>query len=174
MIDDMQTALTEYRQQWEAYTDQLLDQDFWKGCRMTAIGWKVEDETEFNDKLLALRDISDQVHLGWVNERWIATFHLRESRFEEDIRIVKLMQRRPGSIDAIGLDHADFLLPNGVDAKAVVSADEPVEWSEETNGEHCKWISIWFAGTEAKLRSDTTLEVCIKEMQAANAAVMGQ
>jgi hypothetical protein len=27
-----------------------------------------------------------------------------------------------------------------------------------------KWLSIWFAGTEAKLRTDTVLQVCTDEL----------
>jgi hypothetical protein len=47
----------------------------------------------------------------------------------------------------------------------VLHAEDDLKWNEERNGEHCKWISVWFAGSEAKLRTDTVLAPCIAEMQ---------
>jgi hypothetical protein len=45
-----------------------------------------------------------------------------------------------------------------------LTQETDLEWTEEKNGDHCKWLSIWFGGTEAKLRSDTVLQVCADEM----------
>lgn len=50
------------------------------------------------------------------------------------------------------------------DAKVVLAAEPNLKWTEEKNGEHCKWLSLWFDSAEAKLRSDTVLDVCAAEM----------
>jgi hypothetical protein len=37
-----------------------------------------------------------------------------------------------------------------------------LKWSEEKNGDHCKWLSIWLDGAEAKLRRDTVLHYPVR------------
>ena len=167
MLDELNAALASYQKKWRTLLDNRENKDFFEGLRPTAVAWKTEDAADFDVRFAELRDQADHVHMGWVNERWLATFHLRTATLIDGITVVKLMQRRPGSSDATGLDHVDFLIvPEGTNAKDVLSHEAGLKWTEELNGDHCKWISIWFEGTEAKLRSDTTLDVCIKELQA--------
>lgn len=166
MINEFNLAIDGYFQKWNALTGQRGNQAFFKGLKPTSIGWKTEDLDEFNRLALELRDQSEQVHFGWVNERWLGTFYLKDEALSHGLKVVKLMQRRPGSSDAVGLDHLDFyFVPGSANAKEVIQAESGLEWTEEKNGEHCEWISIWFDGTEAKIRSDTVLDVCAKEMK---------
>jgi hypothetical protein len=165
MLKELTAAIMVYKEKWDALTAATTDRVFFDSLQPTSVGWKTEDLADFNQCFDELRDASDQVHMGWVNERWIATFHLKDETLPMGLSVVKLMQRRPGSSDATGLDHLDFYFePGDVRAKDVM-ANESFEWTEEVNGERCKWISIWFADTEAKVRSDTVLEVCAQEMK---------
>jgi hypothetical protein len=173
MIDELNKALSEYQTKWHRLVGERKDKHFFEALKITAVGWKTEDFAELQRRFHTLRDSCDQIHLGWLNDRWIATMHLRDQKLHGNIEVIKLMQRRPGSKDAVGLDHLDFLTPEGQDAKTVLSAEPNLKWTEEKNGEFCKWISIWFDNTEAKLRSDTTIDVCIAEMQAISKQVTG-
>lgn len=164
MLDELRTALDDYRVKWRAVADGANDTAFFEALKPTAVAWKTEDLTDFIARFDELQAVCDQVHLGWVNERWLATMHLKDEILQDGITLVKLMQRRPGSTDATGLDHVDFFITNGKSAKEVMNSETALKWTEESNGEHCKWISVWFDGSEAKLRSDTVLQVCADEM----------
>lgn len=167
MLDELQTAAAQYLQKWQMLAAARSDQGFFNSLRPTAVGWKTVDLADFDVRAADLRAHADQIHFGWVNERWVTTFHLKEARLPGDITIVKLMQRRPASTDATGLDHLDFWFDRQrFDAKKVLSAEHNLEWTEEVNGGFCKWLSVWFENTEAKIRSDTVLDICIKEMKA--------
>lgn len=173
MIDELDSALKIYLEKWQKLISSTKDKQFFERLISTAVGWKTTDLAEFDTRLAELREHADQIHIGWVNERWLATIHFRDASLAGGLTVVKLMQRRPGSTDAIGLDHVDFYLnPKDGDAKEILSQESSLKWTEEMNGEHCKWLSIWADGIEAKLRSDTVLDVCIEEMKDVNAHIM--
>jgi hypothetical protein len=166
MIDELTASIEGYETEWKKLVDDRADKPFFDTMYPTAVAWKTVDQADFDTRFAELRDISDNVHLGWVNNRWLATFHLKESTLPMGITLVKLMQRRPGSNDATGLDHLDFIFkPGPTSLKEVLEQEHSLKWDEETNGDFCKWISIWFAGGEAKIRSDTVLDVCATEMK---------
>jgi hypothetical protein len=166
MIDELTRSMGAYDVKWQALIADRANREFFESLLGTAVGWKAIDQADFDTRFAELRDLSDQVHLGWVNERWLATFHLKDATLPMGITLVKLMQRRPGSNDATGLDHVDFRFKKSdVGLKDILSEEPSLKWDEETNGEHCKWISVWFAGGEAKIRSDTVLDVCAAEMK---------
>jgi hypothetical protein len=173
MIDKLNQALEGYFKAWDELVQDRGNQAFFTGLTCTSLGWKTEDLEEFNVLAAELREKSEQVHFGWVNDRWIGTFYLRNDRLARGLKVVKLMQRRPGSSDAVGLDHVDFyFVPGSANAKEIMQAESGLEWTEEKNGEHCKWISIWFDGTEAKIRSDTVLNICAQEMKDCEAKLL--
>lgn len=163
MIDELNVAIEAYHTKWHKLINDRKDKEFFEALKPTSVGWKTKDLADFNARAAELQTLSEQAHLGWVNERWLGTFYLRDD-VVCDVRVIKLMQRRPNSTDATGLDHLDFLLPKDSDAKKVLEQEANLEWTEEMNGDHCKWLSVWFDGTEAKLRSDTVLQVCADEM----------
>jgi hypothetical protein len=158
LFDELCFAVEAYHHTWHALIETRRNKAFFHKLVPTAVGWKVLDRCFMN-----IRDMCDQVHFGWINERWLITLHLKDEVLPGNIRLIKLMERRPGSIDPVGLDHLDFLIPKG-DAKTVVSKESDLKWSEESNGEHSKWLSLWFDDTEAKLRTDTVLQVCADEL----------
>lgn len=164
MLDELKTALEDYNLKWRAVVNGADDTDFFETLKPTAVGWKTEDLTDFIARFDELQAICDQVHLGWVNERWLATMHLKDEMLQDGLTVIKLMQRRPGSTDATGLDHVDFFITSGKNAKEVMTSESALKWTEEFNGDNCKWISVWFDNSEAKLRSDTVLQVCADDM----------
>lgn len=164
MLQELTTAINSYVAKWQAFAQERHNQVFFETLPPTAVGWKVFDHLDFEATCKQLMELSEQAHYGWVNERWLTTFYLKDDVLPQGIRIVKIMERRPGSTDAVGLDHVDFYVPKGHDAKEMVAKESEVRWTEETNGTHCTWISVWFDGTEAKLRTDTVLQVCADEM----------
>jgi len=166
VLDELKTAIDAYWGKWQTLVGERSDKPFFEGLRPTSVAWKTTDLADFDQRFTDLRDHTDQIHFGWVNERWLVTLYLKdEATLPWNIRVIKLMQRRPGSTDAVGLDHVDFWFdPEKFNAKQVVEKETALKWTEEKNGEHCKWISLWFAGTEAKLRSNTVLQVCADEM----------
>lgn len=171
MIDELNAAVADFQKKWQDVVAEREDKTFFEKLRPTAVAWKAEDLSDFDTRFAELRDLADHIHMGWINERWLATFHLREATLVDGITVVKLMQRRPGSTDATGLDHVDFYfkpdsLPENTKAKDILEKEPNLKWSEEFNGDHCEWLSIWFEGTEAKIRSNTTVDVCIDELRA--------
>lgn len=165
MIDDLSSAITGYKQKWETLVNDRANKDFFSSLKPTSVGWKTVDLQDFNARFSELRDLCDQIHFGWVNERWLVTMRLKNQELPFGLTVVKLMQRRPGSNDATGLDHLDFYYQPGSDVKSILKEEPSLKWSEETNGDHCKWVSVWFGSNEAKLRSDTVLDVCAAELR---------
>lgn len=164
MLNKLSNSLKIFHKEWQGFVKSRRQKNFFNSLKPTAAAWKTTDLAEFEKLLLELSKDCDQVHLGWVNERWLATLHLKTKKLPMDIKIIKLMQRRPQSKDAVGLDHVDFLRPKNTKLDNILVKETGVKWTKEMNGRHCKWISIWFSNTEAKLRSDTVIDVCISEM----------
>ncbi len=162
MVEELQQKTQEYLDGWQAFTQARNDKAYFSGLKPTAIGWKFTDRTELMQRFNEIRDMCEQVHFGWINERWVICVYLRDVTLPGDLKVVKLMERRPGSSDPVGLDHIDFYTPEA-EIKTHVERED-IKWTEEHNGEHCKWISVWFDKGEAKLRTDTVLKVCADEM----------
>ncbi len=165
MLEEMDKATAAYLKKWENLVQTCQNQTFFRRLKPTSIGWKTADIKEFNDLFSQLRDYCDQIHFGWVNERWLASLHLKEKVLPGNIKIIKLMQRRPGSSDPVGLDHLDFYHVSEEEIEQTL-ADEPnLNAAQESNNPLCHWHSIRFDNTEAKLRANTVLDVCIAELK---------
>jgi hypothetical protein len=173
LFDELGYAVEAYHTKWHELVAGRQDKAFFERLRPTAVAWKVFDRAEFDRCSTNLRDMCDQMRFAWVNNRWLATLHLKDELLPGNIQIIKLMERRPGSSDPTGLDHVDFMIPNGVNAKAFLAKESTLKWSEETNGPHGKWLSVWFAGTEAKLRNNTVLQVCADELTEIQERILG-
>ena len=111
--------------------------------------------------------MSDIAVENWWDGRWIAMLHLRDIKLAEGIEVVKLMQRRPSSTDKTGIDHIDFYSPKVLNADGILRHEPRLNWSHEVGG-LTKWISIWFAHTEAKLRTHTVVDSCMRDLSAIN------
>src|SRR6266540_4685412 len=134
MIDELQTALTEFHAKWHTLVAARKDTSFFEALKPTAIAWKTTDRAEYDKLYAELHDQADQIIETWMNERWVAKFHLRDRQLQGGIEIVKLMQRRPGSTDAVGFDHVDFFSTQDRAAMQAVLQQEPdLKWNVESN-----------------------------------------
>ncbi len=167
MLNEIDKALKQYQVKWDKLVDATQNQDFFRQLRPTAVGWKTVDLADYDRRFNELRELCDQIHLAWLNGRWLATLHLKDQKLDGGIQIIKLMQRRPDSTDTVGLDHLDFYSPTD-NIEAILAKEKELKWTKEMNGEQCKWISVWFGDTEAKLRTNTVIDVCMTELETVN------
>jgi hypothetical protein len=173
MFDQLNQALEDYFGKWGRLVEGRKNKEFFERLKPTAVGWKTTDLAEFDRLFAEWRQACDQIHIGLINDRWIASMHIKDTKLHGDIEIIKLMQRRPDSTDAVGLDHVDFLDMEETNTKAVLAEEDGLKTSEEKNG-YCEWTSIWFDGTEAKLRLETVLDVGIAELRDVNNKIRGE
>ena len=176
MIDELNQALETYQVKWRALVDDRHNKAFFEKLKPTAVGWKVTDRTEYDKLLAELRAHCDQIFDVWMNGRWIAKMHLRDKSLSGGIEVIKLMERRPGSTDAVGLDHVDFYGADVAHADEILAQESGITWTHETNDimPDYSWTSVWFDNTEAKLRTYTVLDVCIAEMQRTRAHIISK
>jgi hypothetical protein len=172
MLDDLNGAIDEYISKWQSLIAQRKNKEFFERLRPTAVGWKVTDMAEHDRLVDEWRSACDQIVAVWLNDRWITKMHLKDRKLSGGIEIIKVMQRRPGSDDAIGLDHLDFLDMEETNTIAIL-AEENLKTSNEENG-ISHWTSIWFDGTEAKLRQGTVLDTIIAELRETNEKILGE
>lgn len=172
MVNELQQRTQVFLDNWQHFTQERTDVDYFAHLRPTAVGWKCTDRDELMQHVTDIRDHCEQIHFGWVNERWLVSAYLKDITLPGGIKIVKLMERRPGSTDAVGLDHVDFYSSTN-DVKQRVEKEQGMQWNEEFNGEHCKWISVWTDAGEAKLRTDTVFKVCADEMLEYEQRILG-
>lgn len=176
MIPELPQALDGYNKKWQALLAGRTNQPFFTNLKPVAIGWKVDTDDAYAAAYQLLRPQCDTIVETWMNGRWIAKLHLKNSTLAGGVQIIKLMQRRPGSDDALGLDHVDFYSPAVKDAETILSKEPGLQWSHETNDaiEAYGWLSVWFDGTEAKLKSSTVLDIVIQELRDVNRAVTSE
>jgi len=171
VFDQANQAIDEYQSKWGAFISQRKNKEFFERLKPTAIGWKTADLAEYDQLLNQWRDACDQIVTVRLNDRWVTKLHLRDTKLHGDIEIIKLMQRRPVSSDAVGLDHLDFYDTEVVNTATVLAEETDVKWSEEENGVS-KWVSVWFDNTEAKLRAGTVIDVTVQELQELNQKIL--
>ena len=167
MINDFNSKLNDYLANWNKLISDRQNKPFFQELKPVAIGWKVADLTEYRRLYDELRDQCDRIVETWMNGRWIAKMHLKDDKLEGSIEIIKLMQRRPGSDDALGLDHVDFYSPAVSGAEAVLKQEKDLKWTHESNDvvDNYAWISVWFEGGEAKLKNGTVVDIVIEELK---------
>lgn len=167
------SALETYDNKWRNLIKERRDKQFFRSLKPVAIGWKVDDRSVYNAMLGELHDQADHIIETWMNGRWIAKVHLKTA-LPNGIKIIKLMQRRPGSADPVGLDHVDFFIPQKRDLAEIFTNEDNLKWSEESNDviENYHWISLWFNGTEAKLKFDTVLDTIQAELKEMNQKII--
>lgn len=174
MIEELREKVIEFLDEWAVVSEERTNKQFFADLKPTAIGWKFTDRAELMQRFDEIRDLCEQVHFGWINERWVICVYFKEETIlPGNVKVLKLMERRPGSTDPVGLDHIDFYA-GGADVKKELAKEDELRYTEETNGEHCKWISVWFNGGEAKLRNDTVLKVCADEMLEYEQRIIGE
>jgi hypothetical protein len=176
MIDELNSALEDYFTKWQTLSAARSDKAFFEKLLPTAVGWKVADEAEYQKVYVQLRGQCDRIVETWMNGRWIAKMHLKGRKLNGDIEIIKLMQRRPNSTDALGLDHVDLYSPAVAQADEILAKESDLKWTHESNDvvKNYDWISIWFNYTEAKLKAQTVIDIVITELDDINQKIKAQ
>ncbi|HSE61092.1 MAG TPA: hypothetical protein VLA88_02240 [Candidatus Saccharimonadales bacterium] len=171
MIDEINAAITNYQTKWQALVAARTDKQFFAALKPTSVGWKVKETADLDAMVFKLRDLCDHVLLVRMNDRWVAKLLLRDAKLAWNIPIIKILQLRPGSTDAVGMDHIDFysILPEEEIEERLAS--ESVRWSHEENRPGYTWASVWFEGTEAKIKNYTILDIQTEELQAVSATI---
>ncbi|HSX16443.1 MAG TPA: hypothetical protein VLF40_06650 [Candidatus Saccharimonadales bacterium] len=171
MLDELDKALETYGQSWQKLVDNRTNRGFFEGLKPVAVGWKVADRAEYDRLVAELHDQADKIIETWMNGRWVAKLHLKDAKLANGAELVKVLQRRPGSTDAVGLDHVDFFSPEVAGAEPILKQETDLKWTWESNDVIAgyDWISVWFDGTEAKLKSDTVLDIIQAELKELNA-----
>ena len=166
MIDEINKALEVYEQNWQSLISVRHERQFFASLLPTAVGWKVADRSAYDACLAELHDSADTIIQTWMNGRWIAILHLKDGMLANGVSIVKIMERRPNSVDALGLDHVDFYTATMQKAESVLNGEEALQWSRESNDvlTGYSWLSVWFDGSEAKLKDDTVLDTIQREL----------
>jgi hypothetical protein len=170
VLSEYEQAMQAYLAKWHQLIDARADKAQFESLRPTALGWKVADRDEYDRRLAELHESASRIIETWMNGRWIAKVVLRDTVLPGGVTIIKIMQRRPDSTDAVGLDHADFYGSEMTSVEQTLTAEPDLKWSRESNDiiEGYDWLSIWFDGTEAKLKHDTVLGIVAAELQQIN------
>lgn len=174
MIDELNNAIRDYRTKWDVLFKERADVEFFAALKPISVGWKVADVAESDVLFKQLRDLADQTHAIFKNDRWLTTLHLKDKELEWGISVINIMQRRPGSEDSLGLDNINFYCPNYDHIDEVLAKEPELKWTHESCGPYSQWVSLWFDGTEAKLRPRSVMDVSLDEFKEMRDAVMGK
>ena len=173
MVEEINKALNNYRTKWQALVSGRTDTSFFGQLVPVSVGWKVADVAAFDHAVALLRDHCDLVVHTRLNNRLIAKMVLRKPVTDWPLPVIKIMQVRPGSADALGLDHIDFYSAKPpADIEATLNA-ENLKWSHEVNheGDKYPWASVWFDSTEAKIKQYTVLDIYANELTHTSARI---
>jgi len=177
MFDEVNRALDEYFGKWRALIDARQDErnkEFFERLKPTTVGWKVADYEEYKKTLDEWRASSDLISEKWMNGRWIAYLHLRDVTLNGGIEVFEILQARPDRSDVkVGLDFVDFFCMEEENARAILEEENDIQSTKEENS-GVRWISIWFDGTEAKLKAFTAFDVAEEEARRINNKIRGQ
>ncbi len=170
MIDELQNALSAYQTKWQKLIAARTDKQFFQNLKPTAVGWKASDRQEYNRLYSELHDQCERITETWMNGRWVAKMILKDIELSGGIKIIKIMQRRPESKDAAGLDHVDFYSPAAKHAQPILQKEKDLNWTIESNNviDNYEWISLWFDNTEAKLKPHTVIDIVVRELEDIN------
>lgn len=164
----LEAALDEYETAWQNFIKVNNLNEWASAIKTNTISWKVADKATLFENLEQLADLTEQVHIGTVNNRFIASIVLHEPTWQS-VKIIKILERRAGSADSLGLDSIDFLVSNTEEAFKALQKVKGGEIQKENNDMHA-WLSLRFGENEefeAKLVDHTVLAVAIKELKLA-------
>lgn len=164
-----------YDAKWQMLIGGRHNSSFFAKLKPVAIGWKVADRREYDAIIRELHDEADKIIETWMNGRWVAKVHLKDTNLPGGVEIIKILERRPGVSDALGFDHMDYFIPEQVDLEKILN-EEGLTWSMESNDVIAgyDWVSLWFDGTEAKLKFDTVLDIIQKELSELNERIISK
>lgn len=170
--DSLVSMLQDYDAAWEQLVARNDLQTFEQLAIPTTISWKVDGHKALFNNLEQLAAQTEQVHIGTVNNRFIASVVLLEPY--RDIRLIKILERRAGSSDLLGLDSIDHLVENVTAVSEQLAKAVDCTLQKEHNDRH-NWLSLRFGSNrefEAKFTDHLVLQVAQKEMSQAEKEIL--
>lgn len=162
-VEPVVKALKEYDKAWKAFLVVYHAEPIGTMARPTTLSWKVADKAELFTCLEDNAAHIEQVHIGTVNDRYIASAALKQPF--EGLPILKILERRPGSTDPLGLDSIDYLIKDK--EKVFTLLEQAGAAIERQHNDVHDWLSLRFGDRkqyEAKFTDHLVLEVAIKEL----------
>ncbi len=165
-------SLDKYFLKWDEYVARMGLYSIAEKMRPVAVGWKVGSRAEYRRAMSVLDNFAVQIHSVTVGKRKIATVVLTEP-LARGITVIKVIERREGSRDAVGLDHVDLYLPI-VDGIAEMLERGEANWRRQGNDKY-KRLSVRFGPEslyEAKIIDHTVLEIAADELVYASKKIL--
>ncbi len=165
-MDEFGSELETYLQEWQAWAASQDHGYAFDQLQPMHAGWKVPDEATLGLRFARLLHLTDQGHVGTVDNRKIALFLLKQPL--HGVPILQVMQLRPGSSDPLGLDHVAFYCPDTAPLRQALEQGEE-KWELQSNPSH-QWLSMWFGPQqrEAKFFDHTSLDLGAQELTEAS------
>lgn len=165
-------SLEKYFFKWDEYVSRMGLYGIAEKMRPVAIGWKVGSRAEYRRAMSVLDNFAVQIHSVSVGKRKIATVVL-EKPLARGIQVIKVIERREGSRDVVGLDHVDFYLPI-VEGIAEMLERGEANWRRQGNDKY-KRLSVRFGPEslyEAKIIDHTVLNIAADELNYASQKIL--
>jgi hypothetical protein len=165
-------SLDKYFTKWDEYVSRMGLFAVAEKMRPVAVGWKVGSRAEYRRVMSVLDNFALQIHSVTVNKRKFATVVLDEP-LSRGITAIKVIERREGSRDIVGLDHIDFYLPM-VEGIAEMLERGEANWRRQGNDTY-KRISVRFGPEslyEAKIIDHTVLNIAADELNYASQKIL--
>lgn len=165
-------SLDKYFAKWDEYTSRMGIYSIAEKMRPVAVGWKVGSRAEYRRAMSVLDNFAVQIYSVTVGKRKIATVIL-EKPLMRGISVIKVIERREGSRDIVGLDHVDFYLPI-IDGIAEMLERGEANWRRQGNDTY-KRLSVRFGPEslyEAKIIDHTVLNIAADELNFASQKIL--
>ncbi len=165
-------SLDKYFMKWDEYVARMGLYGIAEKMRPVAVGWKVGSRAEYRRVMSVLDNYALQIHSVTVGKRKIATVVLNEP-LARGITVIKVIERREGSRDVVGLDHVDFYLPM-IEGIAEMLERGEANWRRQGSGEY-KRLSVRFGPEslyEAKIIDHTVLNIAADELNYASQKIL--
>lgn len=165
-------SLEKYFMKWDEYVSRMGIFGIAEKMRPVAVGWRVSDRAEYRRVMSVLDNYAIQIHSVTINKRKFATVVL-EKPLVRGINVIKVIERRGGSRDAVGLDHIDFYLPM-VEGVAELLERGEANWRRQGNDNY-KRLSVRFGPEslyEAKIIDHTVLNIAADELSYASQKIL--
>ncbi|MBA2279253.1 hypothetical protein H0V99_02345 [Candidatus Saccharibacteria bacterium] len=157
-------SLEKYFAKWDEYVARMGIYAIAEKMQPVAVGWKVGNRDEYRRTMSVLDNYALQIHTLTVSKRKIATVVLEEP-LARGITTIKVIERRAGANDPVGLDHVDFYLPM-IDGIAEMLERGEANWRRQ-GSEKYQRISVRFGPEslyEAKIIDHTVLDIAADEL----------
>ncbi len=165
-------SIEKYFAKWDEYVARMGLYAVAEKMRPVSLGWKVANRSEYRRIMSVLDNYATQIHTLTVGKRKFATVIL-EKPLGHGITIIKIIERREGSRDALGLDHVDFYLPM-IEGIAEMLERGEANWRRQGN-DNFKRISLRFGPEsvfEARIIDHTILNIASEELSRASKTIL--